>query len=63
MNENKQYCKRIVDELESIYNGEITNEDGVTMLEYLGKLYGVPFGAHIDEENGANPPRKMTVKF
>ena len=42
---------------------EITNEDGVTMLEYLGKLYGVPFGAHIDEENGANPPRKMTVKF
>lgn len=37
MNENKQYCKRIVNELESIYNGEITNEDGdaVTLYDYI----------------------------
>lgn len=40
MNENKQYCKRIVDELESIYNGEITNEDGdtVTLYDYMADV-------------------------
>lgn len=34
MNENREYCKRIAEELQAIYNGEITNEDGETMTLY-----------------------------
>ena len=34
MNENRQYCKNIVDELTTIYNGEMTTEDGETMTLY-----------------------------
>ena len=34
MNENRQYCKAIADELQSIYNGEVQNEDGETMALY-----------------------------
>lgn len=37
MTENREYCKRIADELTAIYNGEITNEDGdaVTLYDYI----------------------------
>lgn len=34
MNENREYCKRIANEIESIYNGEILNDDGETMSLY-----------------------------
>ena len=33
-NENRDYCKRIADELEAIYNGEQINEDGETTSLY-----------------------------
>lgn len=40
MNENKNYCKHIADELTAIYNGEITNEDGdtVTLYDYMSDI-------------------------
>lgn len=40
MNENRQYCKNIADELTAIYNGEITNEDGdtVTLYDYMSDV-------------------------
>lgn len=34
MNENRQYCKDIAKELESIFNGEILNDDGEQMTLY-----------------------------
>lgn len=34
MNENREYCKNIADELEAIYNGEVLNDDGETMTLY-----------------------------
>ena len=34
MNENREYCKRIAAELESIYNGNELNEDGETISLY-----------------------------
>ena len=34
MNENKEYCKRVVEEIESIYNGAVLNEDGEQMTLY-----------------------------
>ena len=33
-NENFEYCKRIAEELEQYYNGEITTEDGETATLY-----------------------------
>jgi hypothetical protein len=40
MNENREYCKRIVEELESIYNGTETNEDGeiITLYDYFSDV-------------------------
>lgn len=37
MNENKNYCKSIAEELKSIYNGEIKNDDGeiMTLYDYM----------------------------
>lgn len=37
MLENREYCKRIVEEIEAIYNGTETNEDGeiITLYDYL----------------------------
>lgn len=34
MNENKEYCKRVVEEIEAIYNGDALNVDGETMTLY-----------------------------
>lgn len=34
MNENRNYCKNIAEELKSIYNGEVKNDDGETMTLY-----------------------------
>ena len=34
MNENKKYCKDIAEELKSIYNGEMLNDDGEEMTLY-----------------------------
>lgn len=34
MNENRKYCKNIAEELQSIYNGEVKNDDGETMTLY-----------------------------
>jgi hypothetical protein len=34
MNENREYCKRIAEELTAIYNGEVLNDDGDTMTLY-----------------------------
>ena len=34
MNENREYCKRVVEEIESIYKGEWINEDGEEMTLY-----------------------------
>ena len=40
MNENREYCKRIVDELETIYNGDLFNEEGdtVTLYDYFSDV-------------------------
>ena len=34
MNENREYCKNIADELQAIYNGEVLNDDGEQMTLY-----------------------------
>ena len=34
MNENREYCKRIAEEIEAIYSGEVLNDDGETMALY-----------------------------
>lgn len=34
MNENREYCKNIADELQAIYNGEVLNDDGEEMTLY-----------------------------
>ena len=40
MNKNKEYCKAIAEELQSIYNGEQTNEDGepITLYDYFSDV-------------------------
>lgn len=40
MNENKNYCKNIAEELKSIYNGEIKSDDGeiMTLHEYMSDI-------------------------
>ena len=45
MNENKEYCKRIANEIESIYNGEIKNEDGetVSLWDYFSDVLDYEF--------------------
>lgn len=42
---------------------EITNEDGVSMIDYLGKLYAATFKTLGDDEGNEKNPRKMVVKF
>lgn len=34
MTENREYCKRVAEELEAIYRGEVQTEDGETMTLY-----------------------------
>lgn len=38
--ENVNYCKRIVEELEQYYNGELTNDDGdiLTLYDYFNDV-------------------------
>lgn len=40
MNENREYCKRIAEELKAIYDGEITNDDGdqMTLYDYFSDV-------------------------
>jgi hypothetical protein len=40
MNENREYCKRIAEELENIYNGAALNEDGesITLYDYFSDV-------------------------
>lgn len=40
MNDNKNYCKSIVEELKSIYNGEVLNDDGdpITLWDYMSDV-------------------------
>lgn len=40
MNENREYCKNIANELEAIYNGEVLNDDGeqVTLYDYFSDV-------------------------
>lgn len=39
-NENREYCKRIAEELKAIYNGTETNEDGepITLYDYFSDV-------------------------
>lgn len=39
-NENREYCKRIAEELEAIYNGTETNEEGepITLYDYFSDV-------------------------
>jgi hypothetical protein len=45
MNENREYCKRIVDELEAIYNGTETDENGeeITLWDYFSDVLDFDF--------------------
>lgn len=45
MNENREYCKAIADELLSIYNGEVLNEDGeqMTLYDYFDDVLDYEF--------------------
>ena len=40
MNDNREYCKAIAEELQSIYNGEQVNEDGeqITLYDYFSDV-------------------------
>lgn len=43
--ENRNYCKRIADELEQHYNGEITTDDGetATLYDYFSDVLDVEY--------------------
>ena len=45
MNENREYCKNIADELLSIYNGEVLNDDGeqMTLYDYFNDVLDFEF--------------------
>ena len=53
---------KILDEQFGGVNGmsKITNDQGESLVEHLGKLYSVPFSTLVDEEE--NPP-KVAIKF
>ncbi len=51
MNENREYCKKIATELESIYNGEDMNEDGeqVTLYDYFSDVLDYEYTINSDK--------------
>lgn len=40
MNENREYCKRITEELKAIYSGKVLNDDGeqLTLWDYFSDV-------------------------